>query len=468
MTGTFPGFARPHFAPANLQHQSSSANTVYVQYVLDERIVAFDPLEQDLACHVIPLADSSAVRVGDSAVYAYAFAPNDAVVGARDVVAHVIAQRFDEIVEKEFAACTAAQFARLEDRLPDLYLRAFRSLAELDSASSRLWRDSVIFQTTLRDELLSLQIPPDCARLQSHEKDGRLEVVLSLTLEHPRDIQPRRLETACRRLLQGTGLFGQNDVFTLSVETAAGDATFGQLRMLESGELDDILKEAQFFLEEKVFLPALRSGSQRTLNVVRNTRQWISKFQKIGDLIRYMDRFRPEVQQQTSFSFAQIKQIRFEDVYAEFIEKYGRYRGFQTTITDFEEGAAYSPFTLSIYTRTYDNRAGGIRSVGKVGKHEAVVVNITLSGGKYANEWLKEGKRLKCYLKSLPKQSEASDEGADANRSIMRYPHVPILVFTRKSGESDFIYQGIFQYVQITADDKGSKWFDLVKTDTIA
>jgi 5-methylcytosine-specific restriction protein A len=164
----------------------------------------------------------------------------------------------------------------------------------------------------------------------------------------------------------------------------------------------------------------------------------------------------------------EIKQIRFEDVYAEFVKTFGRYRGFQTTIADFKEGAMYSPFMLSIYTRTYNNRGGGIRSVGKVGVHEAVVVNITLSGGKYANEWLDPGKRLKCYLKAPPKRSESQfEEEHEANRSIMKYPHIPILVFTRRSGEPDFLYHGVFRYTQIATDDDGSKWFELLKTSRI-
>jgi 5-methylcytosine-specific restriction enzyme A len=150
-------------------------------------------------------------------------------------------------------------------------------------------------------------------------------------------------------------------------------------------------------------------------------------------------------------------------VYAEFVKKFGRYRGFQTSITDFEEGATYSAFTLAIYTRTYNNRAGGIRPVGEVGTHEAVVVNVTLAGGRYANEWLEDGRRLKCYLKApVTREESHSEEALEANQSIMKYPHIPVLVFTRKSRDVNFVYNGMFQYVQIAADEKG-KWFDLLK-----
>lgn len=468
MTGLFPGFARPHFTPENLQSSEASANTVYVQHIQDEQIIAFEPLEEGSTEGGVAVAEAPAVRIGDPAVYAYAFGPSDAVVGDRGVVAQAIEDRFDEIAAKEFAACTAAQFARLVQRLPDVNRRAFRLLAELDTVSSRQWRDSIVFLITLRDELRSMHIRPGSVQVRSQDKDNRLEVTLSVTFDRPHELPRKQTEDACRKLLIGTGLFRQNDVFTLQLESTAGDLAVGQLRMVEAGELDAVMKEAKFFLEEKVFLPAMRGSSRRIVNLVRDTRQWISKFQKIGDLIRYIDRFQPDTDQ-PPLPFAEIKQIRFEDVHAEFVTRFGRYRGFQTTIADFTEGATYSPFTLSIYTRTYNNRGGGIRPVGKIGAHQAVVVNITLSGSKYANEWLSEGVRLKCYLKAPRKTSESQfEESHEANRSIMEYPRVPILVFTRMSGQSDFVYRGIFRYIRVTADD-GGKWFELVKTgETIA
>jgi hypothetical protein len=48
----------------------------------------------------------------------------------------------------------------------------------------------------------------------------------------------------------------------------------------------------------------------------------------------------------------------------------------------------------------------------------------------------------------------------------MEYPNVPVLVFTRQQGETDYLYNGVFRYAQIPADD-GGKWFDLVKHEGV-
>jgi hypothetical protein len=48
-----------------------------------------------------------------------------------------------------------------------------------------------------------------------------------------------------------------------------------------------------------------------------------------------------------------------------------------------------------------------------VGEHEAVVVNMILSGGRYANEWIEPHKRLKCYLKDRRRRSSSRFEEND-------------------------------------------------------
>jgi hypothetical protein len=463
VTGTFPGFARPHFVPANAAGEGMILNTVYVQRVLDQRISSFEALEEQVPIEAIPLESSETVREGDEPVYVYAFGPKDAVVGNKAAIAHAIDRRFDEIEGKVFAACTAAHFAGLAKKLPAVNLRAFNLLDSIDPSTARSWRDTVVFLSCVQRELHTLNVSADNARLESRNKNGTLEVSLALRLRDENAAASKSIEQACSKSLLRTGLFRENDEFVLRIELEGGHGV--QLSIPDTVSLDATLKQAKLFLEENVFLPALQSSttSTRILNVVKDTRQWISRFKKIGDLVRYMDRFRPDARQ-ASLPFPEIRRLRFEDVYAEFAEKFGQYRWFRTAIADFKEGESYDHFTLSIYSRTYNNRAGGIRPVGKAGEHEAVVVNITLSGGRYANEWIEPKKKLKCYLKDRQRRSSSRfEENDESNRSIIKFPNVPILVFTKNAGETDFVYQGIFRYTQIAADDDGRKWFELEK-----
>jgi hypothetical protein len=463
VTGTFPGFARPHFVPANTAGNRMVLNTVYVQRVLDQRIASFEALDEQIPVDAIPLRPGDTVREGDEPVYVYAFGPQDAVVGNKASVADAINRRFDEIEGKLFAACTAAQFAGLTKKLPVANRRAFNQLDSIDPSSARSWRDTVIFLSSVRRELLTLNVSADNSRLETRNKNGTLEVTLVLRLHNEISAVSKSIEQACSASLHRTGLFGNNDEFLLRIELEGDDEA--QLRMPDIVSLAATLTQAKLFLEEKAFLPALQSSttSTRILNVVKDTRRWIARFRKIGDLVRYMERFRPDVRQ-ASLPFLEIRRLRFEDVYAEFTEKFGQYRWFRTTIADFKEGEAYDPFTLSIYSRTYNNRSGGIRPVGKTGEHEAVVVNIILSGDRYANEWIEPHKRLKCYLKDRRRRSPSRfEENDDSNQSIIEFPNVPILVFTKNAGETDFVYRGTFRYTQVAADEDGQKWFELEK-----
>lgn len=463
MTGLFPGFARPHFVPEYLFKVRGSLNTLYVQHVVDEKIVGFEPADDFAAANLLNVdaGNQAPVSVGDAAVYCYAFGPGDIITGFRGAVAAAITDRFQEIEGKEFAACTAAEFANLEDRLPLVNRRAFDLLARTNRFSAEVWRDCSVFAGRLRQTLAALNIDPEHFRLETRDTGKRLEVSLIINGKGAGEVRQQAISHQCRQLLSRSGLFGANDRFDVRFETSGPP---DQLSLLAPGEPEEILSEAKDFLEDKVFLPALRwaGGSEHAVRVVRDTRYWVSRFERIGDLVRYMDRFKLDTRQ-ASLPFLEIKQIRFEDVYAEFVKRFGRFRGYGTSVADFVEGSRYNAFALSIYTRSYNNRGSGIRPVGKLGSHEAVVVNITLAGGKYRNEWLEQGKRLKCYLKAPSRGGEqANEEAHSANRAIMHYPSTPVLVFTRQPGEKDYLYHGVFRYVQIPADE-GGKWFDLVK-----
>jgi hypothetical protein len=243
----------------------------------------------------------------------------------------------------------------------------------------------------------------------------------------------------------------------------------------------EALDEMKQFLNERVFSPSLLDTTlpTRARNAVRTARSRVSEFRRAGDLIEYMDRFRPSLQELMFFSKGDGH--RLENIHAEFMKRYRNLKNDRTTIADFEEGKKYNAADLSIYAGSYDKRGGGIRPVGEFGVHEAVVVNVTLSG-RYDNKWIENGTRLKCYLKSkrvgsIPRYSEKYV----ANRAIIEFPGLPILVFVREKDADDFTYYGVFRSNGVYLDDdresgifqstpfhsngssKAGKWFDLVK-----
>ncbi len=75
VTGVFPGFARPHFVPEDLQTGRANRNTIYAQRVTGEQIIDFVPLERAAVVDAFPLAPdgSPPVKLGDEAIYVYAF-----------------------------------------------------------------------------------------------------------------------------------------------------------------------------------------------------------------------------------------------------------------------------------------------------------------------------------------------------------------------------------------------------------
>jgi 5-methylcytosine-specific restriction protein A len=227
------------------------------------------------------------------------------------------------------------------------------------------------------------------------------------------------------------------------------------------------LESAKAFLDDKMFLPALTNPNTpgNVKNIFRHSRTLVSKFDKIGDLIQYIGRFSTARSKQLSLPIV-FGQTRFEDICEEFIGIFGEYSGDRLSIGDFVDGKLYSGYTLSIFSRTYVNRSGGIRPVGKVGSHRAVVVSATLSGGRYANEWITDGKILKCYLKSrtIGGRTRYNEEYAE-NRSIIDSPGIKILVFTRTTPDGWYTYNGIFTNTRVVRESDGTKWFELAKVD---
>lgn len=471
MMGLFPGFARPHFLQVNESEGGLRPNTFYVQQVHKGRIAGFDVFHGEkpadpLVCE--PVGAFDPVSVGDPYLYAYAFSQGDAHIGTREHIMNMIASRFGEIETKVFAARAAAGFAQLFDRLAELNRKALEKMRMLSPDAAHLWRDSSVFLPCLREVFEVQGIAPPMLKLETTSQGSKL--VVDVGLGDAGTTSAEGLQHLAEASLRKTGLFAQDDVVRIRLLPHSRDED-GVMSDQTERHRTNPLDRAKAFLEENVFGPIMldKSSSKRLKDSVRSTQVRISHFRKIGDLVRYVDRFRPSLQQVLPFPPSAAHKLRLEDVHAGFMEKFSRYGDQITSFEDFREGSSYNSFALSIYTQSYDNRSGGIRPVGKLGEHRAVVVTLTMAGGKYANEWIEPGKRLKCYLKRYRiSKTDKTRESHDANRAILDFPGLPILVFIRDVERTDFIYGGVFRFSKVVADQNGARWMELIKSEAAA
>lgn len=218
--------------------------------------------------------------------------------------------------------------------------------------------------------------------------------------------------------------------------------------------------EARAFVEVNVLQPALQSplidsGLKAT---IRNTLSWLPRFERVGDLIAYMDRFQGSAETPVYKGLKAAGLLTFEDIHSEFMAEFGSWALERTRLDDFVVGEQYTGSHLVIFAGLYDNRSGGILRIGNGKKLQAVIVKATLDGGKYANEWLSETDRLKYYLKS--RNGQFREEFVE-NAAIISNPNVPVLVFYRQSASETFTFSGAFHNAQVHIEADGSKWFEL-------
>ncbi|MGM5031157.1 hypothetical protein [Tardiphaga sp. 803_E3_N1_3] len=244
------------------------------------------------------------------------------------------------------------------------------------------------------------------------------------------------------------------------------DAQESVLQTLAAAPLNEILSGAKKFLEDQLFAPAQNDPAipKALRNRFANTRILVSQFEKIGDLVLYIERFSRKNARQMQFNLP-TSHASMESIHDEFIGVYGQYREYSSDIMDLKIGKNYSGTFLSILSRSYTNRSGGIRPVGKVGHHKAVVIKATIDGMKYQNEWIEQGVRLKYYLNGVSYRGRTKyNEGSPANRSIIDYPDLPILVFIKEQDRpSLYSFRGIFSNTGVVTEADGAKWFNLVK-----
>ena len=224
------------------------------------------------------------------------------------------------------------------------------------------------------------------------------------------------------------------------------------------------IEEARLYIRKNVLVPAREHPllAQKIKNKVRSVDIWVGRFERVGDLLSYLNRFQIGTDDIVYKALHEIGLKTFEDIVPEFEKRFSFWAHDQVRSSDFIVGEKYSSHQILIFSRNYDTRSGGMFVITSDGVPSAVVIKATLSGGQYANQWLVEPSRLKYYLKSIEGRFS---EKFKANASIINNPTIPILTFVRNGAKDQFIYQGVFKCLGLVGEADGSKWFDLAKDD---
>ncbi|MEO7497747.1 MAG: HNH endonuclease signature motif containing protein [Massilia sp.] len=218
------------------------------------------------------------------------------------------------------------------------------------------------------------------------------------------------------------------------------------------------------FVQHEVLLPALNSDLPDALkNKVRNSRVWISRFKRVGDLRIFLKRFDVSHDDPMYVAMKKCGLQTFEDIVAEFELKFQQWSGDCSRITDFIIGETYSPYDILILARNYDTRAGGMFVLEADGEPTAVIIKATLSDGAYPNEWIEEPTKLKYYLKAI---SGKFNEDFKANKAILKNVGLPIVTFVRQKANADFVFAGLFAYETLLNNADSSKAFVLSRKNS--
>ncbi|MGG2093484.1 HNH endonuclease signature motif containing protein [Bacillus sp. S13(2024)] len=226
------------------------------------------------------------------------------------------------------------------------------------------------------------------------------------------------------------------------------------------------IEEAIEFLNDNVFEPAIINpklpGS--IVKKVKNTRDRVSKFKKVGDLNIYLSRFESLPEPGKDEVYKALKNLNlktYEDIVPKFRSHFKDDLFDITNLEDFVIGKKYTSWDISIYSRTYNNLSG-IYLIGDEPNYKAIFSKVTMKDGKYQNEWIVENKILKHYMKSM---GDNFDPTFKVNRGIINSGNIPIYVFFKEG--TVLTLAGIFKYVRYHVENDGSKWFELVKVDSL-
>jgi 5-methylcytosine-specific restriction protein A len=220
------------------------------------------------------------------------------------------------------------------------------------------------------------------------------------------------------------------------------------------------IDRARNYIMGKVLTPALQndSVSKKAKDTIENSVRWLSHFERVGDLIQYLDRFKGGSNSAVFTSLKDAGLLTFEDIRNDFINEFSHWASDTTRLDDFVVGQKYTSFDLAIFSRHYDTRSGGILPIGPPTIPAAVFIKVTLFGGKYRNQWISDDDVLKYYLKS---RNDVFDEKYVENAAIIKNPETPVYAFTRNTNEGPFQLVGVFRNAKVHTEQDGSKWFEL-------
>lgn len=106
-------------------------------------------------------------------------------------------------------------------------------------------------------------------------------------------------------------------------------------------------EEAKEYVLNLVQSPALKSSLPPEIkSKVRNSNVWLSKFNRLGDLLGYLRRFKGSPDDLVFTSMKAYGLLTFEDIFPDFEKRFSAWSHDRTRLTDFIVGEQYSPFEI--------------------------------------------------------------------------------------------------------------------------
>lgn len=220
---------------------------------------------------------------------------------------------------------------------------------------------------------------------------------------------------------------------------------------------------AKEFVLNKVIIPAIESDliNDEIKNRVKHSRKTINAFKKIGDLYDYLSRFTGK-SDDVYLELERQGLNTFESILSEFTNKFIPFLDQKTNFEDFIIGNSYSAWDIAFCAKTYDIKNGIYLNTIFDGRIASILIKATFEGGRYKNEWIIKGNKLKYYFYSRNGKYTRNDSTNFQFNEAIITNNVPILVF-QKLEKNNYIYEGIFKYNTHIINKDGSRFFILDK-----